>query len=62
MLKQEFIHIDTDTRREADFHNLGINLDDLVRITFLEQSAKYFGVYVNKDQFDNIDDDKYFIN
>lgn len=34
---------------EEETLSMGVNLNDLVRITFLEQSARYFGVYYNQD-------------
>jgi len=40
---------------------LGVNFDDLVLSCFLEQSAKYLGVYYEQDP-DGLRDDRYLIN
>jgi len=40
---------------------LGVNFDDLVLSCFLEQSAKYMGIYCEQDPH-GLRDDKYLIN
>jgi len=51
----------TETINDFGTHSssLGIDMDELVRITFLEQSAKYFGVYINHDRYSSIIDEQY---
>jgi len=62
MSSSEALFPGTNSEFESELYSLGVNMDDLVRITFLEQSARYFGVYINKDQFEPINDDKYCLN
>ena len=50
------------TGNATEILSMGVNLDDLVRITFLEQSARYFGVYINKDLSDSTINDHNWIN
>jgi len=40
---------------------LGVSFNDLILSCFLEQSAKYLGVYCEQDPFE-LRDDKYLIN
>ena len=47
---------------ETEMLSMGVNMDDLVRITFLEQSARYLGVYVSSNQSDSFSDNEYWIN
>ena len=62
MSNNEALFPGTSSEFESELFSLGVDMDDLVRITFLEQSARYFGVYFNKDQFEPINDDKYCLN
>lgn len=62
MSSSEALFPGTSSEFESATFSLGVNMDDLVRITFLEQSARYFGVYINKDQYESINDDKYCLN
>ncbi|MDH5484918.1 MAG: hypothetical protein OEY43_06730 [Gammaproteobacteria bacterium] len=42
--------------------NLGIDFHALVRFGFMEQSARYLGVYFNNDRYQAMDDERNIIN
>jgi hypothetical protein len=55
-----------DITRQSDAQamqfTLGIDFHALVRFGFLEQSARYLGVYYNQDRYQAMDDESNIIN